>query len=61
VTIDAMLAAVPGIKDLPKIKGKQISNAGSQDMTPDMMLTLARRINALLAQGTESSLVLGLF
>lgn len=50
VTIDAMLAAVPGIKDLATIKGEQISNVGSQDMTMDIMLALAKRINALLAQ-----------
>ena len=61
VTIGAMLAAVPGIKDLAKIKGEQISNVGSQDMTLDIMLALVRRINALLAQATESSLILGLF
>src|SRR6201997_3450964 len=50
VTIDAMLAAVPGIRELANIKGEQISNVGSQDMTLDIMLTLAKRINALLAQ-----------
>jgi L-asparaginase len=50
VTIDAMLAAVPGIRELANIKGEQISNVGSQDMTFDIMLTLAKRINALLAQ-----------
>ncbi len=61
VAIGAMLAAVPGIKDLAKIKGEQISNVGSQDMTLDIMLALARRIKALLAQATESSLILGLF
>src|SRR5882762_5019494 len=61
VTIDAMLAAVPGIKELANVKGEQISNVGSQDMTLDIMLTLAKRINALLAQATESSLILGLF
>jgi L-asparaginase/Glu-tRNA(Gln) amidotransferase subunit D len=33
VTIDAMLAAVPGIKDLANIKAEQLSNVGSQDMT----------------------------
>ena len=49
VTIDAMIAAVPGIRDLANIKGEQISNVGSQDMTLDIMLTLARRINQLLA------------
>ena len=50
VTIDAMLAAVPGIKDLANVKGEQISNVGSQDMSFDIMLSLAKRINILLAQ-----------
>ena len=50
VTIDAMIAAVPGIKDLANIKGEQISNVGSQDITLDIMLTLAKRINELLAK-----------
>jgi len=48
VTIDAMLAAVPGIKDLADVKGEQISNVGSQDMSFDIMLKLAKRINELL-------------
>jgi Asparaginase, N-terminal len=43
VTIDAMIAAVPGINDVANIKGEQISNVGSQDMTFDIMLTLARQ------------------
>jgi L-asparaginase len=48
VTIDAMIAAVPGITDLANIKGEQISNVGSQDISFDIMLTLAKRINQLL-------------
>ena len=48
VTIDAMLAAVPGIKDMANVKGEQISNVGSQDMSFDIMLTLAKRINKIL-------------
>src|SRR6186997_897159 len=47
VTIDAMLQAVPGIKDLANVKGEQISNVGSQDMSFDIMLKLASRINEL--------------
>ena len=39
VTIDAMVAAVPGIADLANIKGEQISNVGSQDMSFEIMLT----------------------
>src|SRR6201982_2198538 len=57
VTIDAMLAAVPGIKDLANVKGEQISNVGSQDMTFDIMLTLAKRINVLLAQSDVEGIV----
>ena len=49
VTIDSMIAAVPGIKDVANIKGEQIANVGSQDMTFSIMLTLAKRINELLA------------
>src|ERR1044072_5799818 len=57
VTIDAMLAAVPGIKDLANIRGEQISNVGSQDISFDIMLTLARRINELLAKDDVDSIV----
>src|SRR4051794_6332857 len=48
VTIDAMLQAVPGIEKLATIKGEQISNVGSQDISFDIMLKVAKRINELL-------------
>jgi len=47
VTIDAMVAAVPGISELATIKGEQISNVGSQDMSFDILLKVAKRINEL--------------
>lgn len=47
VTIDAMVAAVPGITDLANIKGEQISNVGSQDMSFEILMKLAKRINEL--------------
>ena len=47
VNIDTMIAGVPGITDLANIKGEQISNVGSQDITFDIMLKLAKRINEL--------------
>ena len=47
VTIDAMIAAVPGIKDMANIKGEQISNVGSQDMSFEILLKVAKRINEL--------------
>jgi L-asparaginase len=39
------------------VKGEQISNVGSQDMTLDIMLTLAKRINVLLAQSDTDGVV----
>jgi L-asparaginase len=57
VTIDAMITAVPGIRDLANIKGEQISNVGSQDMSFDIMLTLAKRINVLLAKNDVDGIV----
>src|SRR5580765_5924247 len=57
VSIDAMIAAVPGIRDLANIKGEQISNVGSQDMSFDIMLTLARRINVLSAGNEVDGIV----
>jgi L-asparaginase len=47
VTIDAMIAAVPGITKLANVKGEQIANVGSQDMSFQILLTLAKRINEL--------------
>jgi len=58
VTIDAMLAAVPGIKDLANIKGEQISNVGSQDMSLEIMLKLAKRCNELLADKSVAGIVI---
>lgn len=57
VTIDAMIAAVPGIRDLANIKGEQIANVGSQDMSFDIMLSLAKRINTLLASNDVDGIV----
>jgi L-asparaginase len=58
VTIDAMIAAVPGIGDLATIKGEQISNVGSQDMSMDIMLKLANRINELARSNDVDGIVI---
>ena len=47
VGIDTMVAAVPGITKLANIKGEQIANVGSQDMSFAVLLTVAKRINEL--------------
>ena len=58
VTIDAMLAAVPGIKEIANVRGEQVSNVGSQDMTLDIMLTLAKRCNELLSKNDVDGIVI---
>ena len=58
VTIDAMLAAVPGIRDLANIRGEQISNVGSQDMSFDIMLKVAKRCNELLQDKSLAGIVI---
>jgi L-asparaginase len=58
VTIDAMIAAVPGIKDMANIKGEQISNVGSQDMSFAIMLKLAKRINELVKSSDVDGVVI---
>src|SRR6188474_1350878 len=58
VTIDAMVAAVPGIKDLANIKGEQVANVGSQDMSFDIMLKVAKRINELARSNDVDGIVI---
>jgi L-asparaginase len=58
VTIDAMIAAVPGIADMASIKGEQVSNVGSQDMSFDIMLKLAKRINELMSRSDVDGFVI---
>ena len=57
VTIDAMIAAVPGIRELANIKGEQIANVGSQDISFDIMLKVAKRCNELLASKDVAGIV----
>lgn len=47
VGIDTMVNGVPGITKLANIRGEQISNVGSQDMSFDILLKVAKRINEL--------------
>jgi L-asparaginase len=58
VGIDAMVKGVPGIEKLAAIKGEQISNVGSQDMSFDIMLKLAKRINELLPTQAVDGIVI---
>lgn len=58
VTIDAMIDAVPGIRILANLTGEQTANVGSQDMSIEVWLVLANRINELLASDDVDGIVI---
>ncbi len=58
IDILGMIQAVPGLGKLARVEGEQFSNVGSQDMSFEIMIHLARRINELLAaQRTDGVVV----
>lgn len=58
VTVDKLLAAVPDINKMATIKGEQISNIGSQEMSNKVWLKLAKRVNALLKKDSVDGVVI---
>ena len=57
VAIQTLIDAVPAMTDIANITGEQVVNIGSQDMTIDVWLTLANRINELLADPNVDGIV----
>lgn len=58
VAIESLIEAVPEMKNLANITGEQIVNIGSQDMNDEVWLTLAKRINELLASPNVDGIVI---
>lgn len=58
VKIEAMIDAVPNIRNLADLKGEQTANVGSQDMSVAVWLTLAKRINELLKRDDVDGIVI---
>jgi L-asparaginase len=58
VKIDAMIDAVPNIRKLANLKGEQIANVGSQDMSVKVWLDLTKRINELLNSNDVDGIVI---
>lgn len=50
VTVDTLIKAVPALKDVADLSGEQVANIFSNNMTEEVMLKLAKRINELLAK-----------
>lgn len=58
VKIDTMINSIPNIRKLANLRGEQISNVGSQDMSVKIWLDLAKRINELLASNDVDGVVI---
>ncbi|MDE7181241.1 MAG: L-asparaginase 2 [Muribaculaceae bacterium] len=58
VAIESLISAVPHLRDLANITGEQIVSIGSQDMNDQVWLTLAKRINELLASDDIDGIVI---
>ncbi|MDE5645525.1 MAG: L-asparaginase 2 [Muribaculaceae bacterium] len=58
VAIQSLIDAVPEMKDVANVTGEQVVNIGSQDMNDQVWLTLAKRINELLASGNVDGIVI---
>ncbi len=57
VSIESMIDAVPNIRKLANLRGEQISNVGSQDMSVKIWIDLANRINELLAGDVDGIVI----
>ena len=56
--VNSLISAVPNLDKLALITGEQVANIGSQDMNDEIWLTLAKRLNAVLAEpGTDGALI----
>jgi len=58
VGVQQLLEAVPQARKLANLSGVQISNIGSQDMNDDVWMTLATRINEILARPDVTGVVI---
>ncbi len=58
VGVDTLINAVPQMSKLANVSGEQVANVGSQDMNDAIWLTLASRINELLASDDVDGVVI---
>lgn len=58
VGVDILINAVPQLKDIANVTGEQISNIGSQNMSDEIWLKLATKINELLARSDVDGIVI---
>jgi L-asparaginase len=58
IPVDVLIDAIPELGNIAAVSGEQVAQIGSQAMTPDIWLTLARRVNALLTSEDVDGIVI---
>src|SRR6516164_8676340 len=58
VPVDALINAVPELKKIAAVRGEQLFQIASQNMTDDHWLKLAKRVNELLQQSDVDGIVI---
>jgi L-asparaginase len=58
IPIGELLKNIPSIIEKAQVQGEQIASIGSYDMTPDIWLKLARRINEIFSRDEADGIVI---
>ena len=56
--VDDLIAAVPELKNIANVSGEQVAQIASEDMTDEVWLKLAKRVNELLASPLVDGIVI---
>jgi len=58
LSAEVLLKSVPSLGTVAQVSGEQVSNVGSENITNDVLLKLAKRVNQLLAQADIAGVVI---
>lgn len=58
IGIDELLSAVPEIRDFAGVRSEQLCNIDSKDMTDEILIRLAARVNEILAENETDGIVI---
>lgn len=58
VGVEQLIDAVPALKQVANVRGEQVFQVASENMTNDLWLKLARRVNELLARSDVDGIVI---
>ena len=58
VAVEVLLEAVPELREIARVTGEQVANVGSQNMSDEIWLKLANKINTLLESGGVDGIVI---